>query len=56
MEECDGYIPNEMNDWFKFVDEWWKIRDMNLCHNCGIEQRAFWEDNVYLLESEDYYA
>jgi hypothetical protein len=29
---------------------------MNLCHNCGCEQRHFWEDETFLLESEGYYV
>jgi len=56
MDECDGYMPDVINGCLQFVDEWWDERGMNLCHNCGIEQRAFWEDDTYLLESEDYYA
>ena len=54
--ECDGYIPGENNGCLQFIDEWWDERGMNLCHNCGCEQRNFWQDETAELEAEGYYV
>jgi oligoribonuclease (3'-5' exoribonuclease) len=56
MDECDGYIPGENNGCLQFIDEWWDERGMNLCHNCGCEQRNFWQDETAELETEGYYV
>ena len=56
MIECDGYIPGEINGCLQYVDEWWAERGMNLCHNCGCEERHHWEDQINSLEMEGYYA